>query len=117
MTMSGIAGIYYLDGRPVDRELLVRMTRVIARRGPDGIDHWIGGPVGLGHCMLHSTPESHYEKQPLLDETGHLCLTLDGRVDNRDALRSAIEARRFPLRSDTDAELVLRAYQCWAFPP
>ena len=42
-----------------------------------------------------------------------LCLTLDGRVDNRDALRSAIEARRFPLRSDTDAELVLRAYQCW----
>ena len=111
--MSGIAGIYYLDGRPVDRDLLIRLTRVIDHRGPDGIDHWIAGPVGLGHCMLHSTPESRYEKQPLLDETGHVCLTLDGRVDNRDALRGAIETRGFALRSDTDAELVLRAYQCW----
>jgi asparagine synthase (glutamine-hydrolysing) len=113
MTMSGIVGIYYLDGRPVDRDLLIRLTRVIDHRGPDGIGYWTGGPVGLGHCMLHSTPESRYEKQPLLDETGQLCLTLDGRVDNRDALRNAIEARGFPLRADTDAELVLRAYQCW----
>ena len=111
--MSGIAGIYDLDGRPVDPALLRRMTDVIAHRGPDGVGHWVNGPVGLGHCMLHTTPESLHEKQPLLDETGNLCLTLDGRVDNRDELRAALEAKGARLRTDTDAELVLRAYECW----
>lgn len=111
--MSGIVGIYNLDGRPVDPALLKRMTDEISHRGPDGVGHWIDGPVGLGHQMLCTTPESLREKQPLLDETGNLCLTLDGRVDNRDELKSAIEAKGGRLRDDTDAELVLKSYECW----
>ncbi|MCB0173568.1 MAG: asparagine synthase (glutamine-hydrolyzing) [Anaerolineae bacterium] len=111
--MSGIAGIFNRDGRPVEPELLTRMTDCIAHRGPDGINHWLAGPVGLGHAMLWTTPESLNEHQPLLDETGHLCLVLDGRVDNREELISALEAKSFRLRTDTDAEIVLRAYQCW----
>ncbi|MBI2818956.1 MAG: asparagine synthase (glutamine-hydrolyzing) [Acidobacteria bacterium] len=111
--MSGIAGIYNRDGRPVDAALLRRMTAVISHRGPDGVEHWVHGAVGLGHRMLHTTPESLLEQQPLSDETGALCLTLDGRVDNREELRKGLEAKGLWLRSDTDAELVLRAYQCW----
>lgn len=111
--MSGIAGIYHLDGRPVDSDLLTRMTDVIAYRGPDGVGRWIDGSVGLGHRMLHATPESLYEQQPLLDETGQLCLVLDGRVDNREELKSAILMRGARLRNDTDAEIVLRTYECW----
>ena len=111
--MSGIAGIYNLDGRPVDPTLLHRMTNAIAHRGPDGIHHWIDGSVGLGHCMLQTTPESLYEKQPVKDETGQLCLTLDGRVDNRDDLKASLEAKGARLRDDTDAELVLKAYEVW----
>src|SRR5450759_488270 len=111
--MSGIAGICNLDGRPVDRMLLQRMTDVIAHRGPDGIGHWIDGSVGFGHLMLHTTPESLGEKQPLSYEPGNLCLTLDGRVDNRKELRVALESKGCAPRTDTDAELVLRAYECW----
>lgn len=111
--MSGITGIVNLDGRPVDRDLLQRMANAIAHRGPDGIACWIGGSVGLGHLMLHTTPESLQEKQPLLHEGGTLCLTLDGRVDNREELRAALESKGLVLRTDTDAELVLRAYECW----
>jgi asparagine synthase (glutamine-hydrolysing) len=111
--MSGIAGIYHLDGRPVDPELLRRVTDVIAYRGSDGVGHWIDGRVGLGHRMLHTTPESLHEQQPLADETGNLCLTLDGRVDNREELRAALEAKGAKLRTDTDAELVLRTYEYW----
>jgi asparagine synthase (glutamine-hydrolysing) len=111
--MSGIAGVFNLDGRPVDPALLRRMTDIIAHRGPDGDGHWIDGPVGLGHRMLHTTPESLQEKQPFPDETGHLYLTFDGRVDNRDELRAALEAKDANLRTDTDAELVLQAYKCW----
>jgi asparagine synthase (glutamine-hydrolysing) len=111
--MSGIAGIYHLDGRPVDPALLRRMTDIIGHRGPDGADYWLDGPVGLGHRMRHTTPESLRETQPLLDETGRLCLTLDGRVDNRNELRAALESKGAKLRTDTDAELVLRAYESW----
>jgi asparagine synthase (glutamine-hydrolysing) len=111
--MSGIAGIFNLDGRPVDPALLGRLTGVIAHRGPDAEGHWVSGPVGLGHRMLQTTPESLHERQPLSDETGHLCLVLDGRVDNREELREGLEARGARLRDDTDAELVLWSYQIW----
>jgi asparagine synthase (glutamine-hydrolysing) len=111
--MSGIAGIYNLDGRPVDASMLARMTDVIADRGPDGVGYWIGGPIGFGHRMLCTTPESLKEKQPLTDGGDNLCLTFDGRVDNRDELTKALEANAVRLRDDTDAEIVLRAYECW----
>jgi asparagine synthase (glutamine-hydrolysing) len=111
--MSGIAGIYHFDGRPVDPALLKRMTDIIGHRGPDRADYWLDGLVGLGHRMLQTTPESLRETQPLADETGSLCLTLDGRVDNRNELRTALESKGAKLRTDTDAELILRAYECW----
>ena len=111
--MSGIAGIYYRDGRPCDRGLLTRMTDVMEERGPHGAGQWAGESVGLGHRMLATTPESRDESQPLLDESGSLCLVLDGRVDNRAELRAALESHGVVLRNETDAEYVLKAYECW----
>ena len=67
--MSGIVGIVNLDGRPVSRELLRRMTDSMAYRGPDAQEVWTAGHVGFGHAMLRTTRESLKEKQPLsLDE-------------------------------------------------
>ena len=40
-------------------------------------------------------------------------LTLDGRVDNREELSALLTSKGYRLRDDTDAELVLRAYECW----
>lgn len=111
--MSGLAGIYQLDGRPVHLPLLQRMVHRIAHRGPDASHCWIHRSIGMGHAMLHTTPESLKEQQPWQDETGRLCLTLDGRIDNREELTDALEAAGFHLRNHTDAELMLRAYQCW----
>ena len=110
--MSGIAGIYDLRGEPVDPALVRRMTDAGTHRGPDGAGYWIAGPIGLGHRMLHSTPESLAEKQPCSTEAGDLILVLDGRVDNRAELRAELETAQ-RLRDDTDAELVLRAYERW----
>jgi asparagine synthase (glutamine-hydrolysing) len=111
--MSGIAAIYRLDGMPVEDAILDRLLTSIAHRGPDRIGRWINGPVALGHAMLRTTPESVRETQPLCDENAELWLTLDGRIDNREELTAALTASGVHLRSDTDAELVLRAYDCW----
>jgi len=111
--VSGIAGIVHLDGSPIDTRVLQRMTDAIARRGPDGTGTWVNGSAGLGHRMLCTTPEARHERQPLRDESGRVCLVLDGRVDNREDLGKALEAKGATLRDRTDAELVLKSYLQW----
>lgn len=39
--MCGIAGILHFDGRPIDLELIVRMTRTLVHRGPDEEGYFI----------------------------------------------------------------------------
>jgi asparagine synthase (glutamine-hydrolysing) len=111
--MGGIACIYNMDGQPADPSLITRMTSASFYRGPDGIAHWNEGTVALAHLKFWTTPEAVQETQPQFDEANTLSLVMDGRVDNRVDLRALLEARGSVLRTDTDAELVLRAYQCW----
>ncbi|HLJ40595.1 MAG TPA: asparagine synthase-related protein [Candidatus Acidoferrales bacterium] len=111
--MSGIVGIAHSDGRPVDSDLLRRMTNWLSFRGPDAQEVWIDGPVGLGHALLSHVNDSEHERQPA---------TLDGRTwivaDVRlDARRELVEALRSSGReanlSDSDPQLLLHAYEAW----
>lgn len=111
--MSGIAGIYYLDGRPVERTDVERMVDRIAHRGPDGSGVWTDGPIGFGHRMLWTTPESLHEKLPLTNKTGELTITADARIDNRDELFSTLNLNGRPHDTITDSELILAAYEKW----
>ena len=111
--MSGICGIYNRNNQPVDPDLLSTMTGAISHRGPDGSGQWIDGPVGFAHQMLWTTPESLHENQPFWDETRRLCLTFDGRIDNRKELKDSLKTHGIDLFTDTDAEIVLAAYACW----
>jgi len=111
--MSAIAGIYYLDGRPVERADLGRMVDILAHRGPDGAGVWSEGPVGLGHRMLWTTPESLIEQLPLGNQTGDLVITADARIDNRDELIAALGLTDRPSEKITDSQLILSAYERW----
>ena len=111
--MGGFAVIYNLDGRPADRAVFARMLAAIAHRGPDGCGQWIEGPLAIGCQMFHTTPEAVREVQPLADPSGRYRLVFDGRVDNRIDLAANLRARGAVLRDDTDAELVLRACECF----
>jgi asparagine synthase (glutamine-hydrolysing) len=109
--MSGIAGVFLVDGRPLDLEDVRRSLKALAHRGPDGSAVWCGDSVGLGHATFWTTPESIGERMPLAQ--GPLVITADARLDNRDELSSlmAIDAPR--RREMGDAELILRAYRKW----
>lgn len=111
--MSGIAGIIHFNGAPVEPGLVEKMTSAMVYRGPDGINHWVKGPVALGQCMLRTTPESLEETQPLTNEDTSLVLVMDGRVDNWEELRKELPGCGAVLRNRSDAELVLRAYETW----
>jgi asparagine synthase (glutamine-hydrolysing) len=111
--MSGIAGIIQFDGKRVQRAEIEKMTGAMVDRGADGINHWVSDSVALGHCMLITTPEAREENQPLANEDESLVLVMDGRVDNWLDLRRELIEHGAVLRTRSDAELVLRAYEVW----
>jgi asparagine synthase (glutamine-hydrolysing) len=110
--MSGIAIIWNRDGRPVDPALLVRMTQLMEHRGPDGEQRWTNGSVALGHRALTTTHEDGSASGLLHDEAAGLCLTFDGRVDNRDELLSQLDLGA-SAGAAGDEQLVLAAYRKW----
>jgi len=111
--VSGFAAIIRFDGAPADPAALAAMTRAIEYRGPDGIRQWSGEGAAIAHLMLHTTPESLEEAQPLASEDAGLVLAMDGWLANPQELRSELLARGARLRTRSDAELVLRAYEAW----
>ena len=110
--MSGIAGIYYLDGRSIERADLEGMIDSLAQRGPDGGGSWLTESVGLGQRMLWTTPESLHERLPLLHDQTGLVITADARIDNRVELIATL-GLACPPREIVDSELILHAYEKW----
>lgn len=111
--MSGIFGILRLDGSEAGREELEGMMERIRHRGPDGSAIWNEGPAGIGHLMLHATPESSFEKMPLLNGSGDLVITADCRIDNRDELLAALSLDGESCSKIGDGGLILRSYERW----
>ena len=111
--MSGIVGTYFLDGRPAERVELGRMVETMAHRGPDGRSLWCEGPVGMGHLMLHTTPESLNERLPLESLRTRAVITSDARIDNRSELMAQLELAGRTASVVSDSELILASYEKW----
>jgi asparagine synthase (glutamine-hydrolysing) len=110
--MSGIVCIINLDGTPVDRSLLERMTCFMTYRGPDAQEVWCEGHVGFGHTMLRTTFEAETERQPL-SRDGKVWLTSDVRIDGRVELIDKLKIKGSEAANANDAELILHAYEVW----
>jgi len=111
--MSGIFSIYHRDQRPVDTDNLMAMLVCMKHRGPDASDIWHNGHVGIGHCMLQTTPESLTEQLPYAKNEAGLVITTDARIDNRNELASRLGISIHPYEDLPDSQLILAAYQKW----
>ena len=107
--MSGIVGIWNLDGRPVSPSLLASLGERLAHRGSDTSDQWCHGPVGLACRLLRITPESLKEAQPAVGPSGTV-LVFDGRLDNRTELLALLSDNRDIAADSPDPVLVLAVY-------
>src|SRR6185369_2933437 len=82
--MSGIAGIVNLDGAPIDRVLLSRMTKFMSFRGANAQEVRTEENAGFSHAA-----------------GGDVWITADARIDGGE-------------NGDlTDDERILRAYERW----
>jgi len=111
--MSGIVGLWNPDGRPAAVEEIVRMSDAISHRGPNGRPRLVDGPVALGYLHLEAGSKPCPVVQPFADGKTGLAIVLDGRIDNREDLLSALESSGLAPGGASDAELILRAYQFW----
>ncbi|HMH50412.1 MAG TPA: asparagine synthase-related protein [Candidatus Acidoferrum sp.] len=111
--MSGIVGFLNLNGAPIDRALLWRMTHDMEFLGPDAQEIWADGCVGLGHAMFRTTFEAAHEKQPYsLDQ--QIWITADARIDGRrELIDKLVRKGRIVGHDVPDAELIVYAYHVW----
>ncbi len=105
--MSVQAGIWNLDGRPIEPELLADFSQSLKHQGPDGAFLHVNGSVGLLYRPFHTTAESRSEEQPYVSGRGFI-LTWDGRLDNRHDLTA--QFRRDLQASSADIAIVAAAF-------
>lgn len=109
--MCGINGIVNLNGAAVDANLIQRLNRVIAHRGPDDNGIWIEGSIGLGHQRLSIIDLSEKGKQPMCFDD--LVISYNGEVFNFLEIRAYLIKQGYEFRSDSDTEVILKAYDHW----
>jgi asparagine synthase (glutamine-hydrolysing) len=112
--MCSISGIFSTFGAGEFRTAITRMNAALAHRGPD--DQGVvecSASVLLGNTRLAVIDTSTAGHQPMNDpETGNW-LTYNGETYNFKQLRQEIDNNPQAWRSNSDTEVVLRAYRKW----
>jgi asparagine synthase (glutamine-hydrolysing) len=128
--MCGIVGIVDFRGREIDAALLRRMAQSLSHRGPDGMASGVTrcGPltVGLGHTRLKVIDTSDLADQPMAarprlqgggnaaaDPNTRCWINFNGEVYNYRGLRRELVSLGARFRTQSDTEVLLRAYLEW----
>jgi asparagine synthase (glutamine-hydrolysing) len=110
--MCGIAGLANCG----DREVLGRMTRSLAHRGPDDSGLWErrfpdGSYLGLGSRRLAILDLSAGGHMPMSNQDRTLWITYNGEVYNFAELRRQLQSKGHTFISLTDTEVILHLYE------
>jgi asparagine synthase (glutamine-hydrolysing) len=117
--MCGIFGIIGMKAR-VPSELLERATGSLAHRGPDdsgtvilrdSVDEEV--EIGLGNRRLAILDLSPHGHQPMNDPATGNWIVYNGEVYNFREVRSKLEREGLYFRSNSDTEVILKAYAHW----
>jgi asparagine synthase (glutamine-hydrolysing) len=113
--MCGIVGVLEFEGRPLDRQVVERMTETLAHRGPEawGSEILDAGPVrvGLGHTRLKIIDLSDAASQPMTNEDRSVWIVFNGEIYNFRELRASLVRRGVQFRTSSDTEVILRLYE------
>ena len=109
--MCGLAGAVNLVNRgPMATADLERMTAGITHRGPDDSGTYLDDHIALGHRRLIILDLTAQGRQPMFDESGRFGIVYNGEIYNYLELRDELKDLGYSFRSNTDTEVVLKAY-------
>ncbi len=114
--MAGLAGIVALQGTRDSAEvvaLVEKMGRVQGHRRP--LSWQVVSDPGLVHVAPSECPGPGGSRrpEPTDERPGGRCLAFDGEITNRGEVRRRLSDAGIGLRSESDRELVLRAWEQW----
>jgi asparagine synthase (glutamine-hydrolysing) len=117
--MCGIVGILARNGA-VASDLLERATLSLAHRGPDDSGTVVISEhlpeqvkVGLGNRRLAVLDLSPLGHQPMHDRKTGNWIVYNGEIYNFREIRQRLEREGVPFHSQSDTEVLLKAYGCW----
>jgi asparagine synthase (glutamine-hydrolysing) len=117
--VCGIVGILARNAH-LSPELLERATRSLAHRGPDDsgtiiLQDTVAEPVevGLGNRRLAILDLSPLGHQPMQDKDTGNWIVYNGEIYNFREVRQKLEKRGITFVSDSDTEVLLKAYGQW----
>ncbi|MDP1853082.1 MAG: asparagine synthase (glutamine-hydrolyzing) [Candidatus Omnitrophota bacterium] len=103
----------------MDRNVIQRMTDVLAHRGPDEEGVYLSGGisqnspvrVALGHRRLKIIDLSSNGHQPMGNEDGSVWIAYNGEIYNFKELRAELEEKKHIFKSNTDTEVIVHLYE------
>jgi asparagine synthase (glutamine-hydrolysing) len=111
--MCGIVGIVESDlTRAVLPEELGRMVQMLVHRGPDDEGRVMRPGVGLGMRRL-AIIDVATGQQPFGNETDQIQLVANGEIYNFHDLRRELQAQGHAIRTQSDIEVLVHAYEEW----
>ena len=110
--MCGITGIFnYKSSASLTEELLQKMAKAIAHRGPDDEGFFLDrdSGVGLAHRRL-SIIDLRSGHQPMMDAEGRVHIVFNGEIYNFRELRSDLQNFGWRFRTNSDTEVIINLY-------
>ena len=109
--MCGIAGLIHCG----TDDTLQKMNDIMSHRGPDdaGFEWFARTGSGLGHRRLSIIDLSPAGHQPMCNENRTLWITYNGEIYNYQEIREQLRAKGHVFRSQSDTEVMLKAYETW----
>lgn len=109
--MCGICGVNDPQGEgTVSQELIDRMIRLLAHRGPDDKGIYLDDRVGLGVARL-SIIDLAGGHQPISNETGDIWVAFNGEIWNYKELRQELTQKGHHFRTSSDTETIVHLYE------
>jgi asparagine synthase (glutamine-hydrolysing) len=102
-----------LDGGDAPSDIVRRMTKSLAHRGPDDEGAYASGSIALGFRRLSILDLTLSGHQPMSTPDGNVTIVFNGEIYNYIELRTELEARGHTFRSSGDTEVLLQAYCEW----
>jgi asparagine synthase (glutamine-hydrolysing) len=116
--MCGIAGIIGDYGVEESGAILRNMIAALDHRGPDDSGIFQGSCAGksiaLGHTRLSILDLSAAGRQPMVAEANRCSISFNGEIYNFRDLRKLLDPDNTLIRTRTDTEVILLAYQRWS---
>ena len=111
--MCGITGIFFKNGRLVDKNCLERMTNSILHRGPDGAGLYVDNNLGFGHRRLAIIDLTENGRQPMSSRNNRFHITFNGEIYNYKNLRDSLICLGHQFSTQTDTEVILNGFIEW----